>query len=166
MRVLCVVCCVLRGCVWRDNYEVTRRRLDVVGQPPDAVAVALPHNDRAHEHLNGADALQWDLALARGLVHAQLVAQLVLGDGVGVVDLVAEDDKGHLGELLHGQERVELGLGLGEALVVLSVDEEDDAVDFGEVVLPETARWQGLAMGYIIKECGGTYPAGDRPDQR
>lgn len=99
----------------------------------------MPHHNGAHEHLNGADALQWDLALARGLVDAQLVAQLVLGDGIGVVDLVAENDKGDLGKLLHGEERVELGLGLGEALVVLGVDEEDDAVDFGEVVLPETA---------------------------
>lgn len=49
-------------------------RLDVVRQPPDAVAVTLPHHHGAHEHLDGADALQWDLALARGLVHAQLVA--------------------------------------------------------------------------------------------
>lgn len=50
------------------------------------------------------------------------MAQLLLGDGVGVVDLVAEDDKGDLLELLHGQEGVELGLGLGESLVVLGVD--------------------------------------------
>jgi hypothetical protein len=67
--------------------------------------------------------------------------QLVLGHGVGVVDLVAQDDEGNLGELLHGQEGVELGLGLGESLVVLGVDEEDDTVDVGEVVSPDTAGW-------------------------
>jgi len=67
------------------------------------------------------------------------VAEFVLGDGVGVVDLVAENDKGDLGELLHGEERVQLGLGLDEPLVVLGVDQEDDAVHFGEIVLPETS---------------------------
>ena len=67
------------------------------------------------------------------------MAELVLGDGVGVVDLVAQDDEGHLAQLLHGQEGVELGLGLGEALVVLGVDEEDDAVDLGEIILPQAA---------------------------
>ena len=34
---------------------------------------------------------------------------------------------------------VQLGLGLDEPLVVLGVDQEDDAVHFGEVVLPETS---------------------------
>jgi hypothetical protein len=100
----------------------------------------LAHDDRDHEDLDRPDSLKRDLALARRLVQAELVAELVLGDGVGVVDLVAQDAEGHLGELLHGQERVELGLGLGEALVVLGVDQEDDAVDLGEVVLPQAAR--------------------------
>ena len=76
-----------------------------------------------------------------------LVAELVLGHGIRVVDLVAEDDERHLGELLHRQERVELGLGLGEPLVVLGVDEEDDAVDFGEVVFPEAAGCGGITRG-------------------
>lgn len=116
-----------------------RTSLDILAQPPDALAVSLPHDDTAHEHLDGPDALEGYLALARGLVQAELVAQLVFRDGVGVVDLVAEDHKGHLGQLLHGEQRVELGLGLGEPLVVLRVDEEDDTVYFGEVVLPETA---------------------------
>lgn len=96
-------------------------------QPADTLAVALSHNDGAHEDLDGADALERDLALARGLVQAELVPQLVLGDGVGVVDLVAEDEEGSLLEVLHGEERIELGLGLQEALWVFGVDEEDDA---------------------------------------
>ena len=69
------------------------------------------------------------------------MAELVLGDRIGVVDLVAQDDEGHLGELLHGQEGVELGLGLGQALVVFRVDEENDAINFGEVILPEAASY-------------------------
>jgi hypothetical protein len=50
------------------------------------------------------------------------VAELILADGVGVVDLVSEDKEGDLGELLHGEQGVELGLGFGETLVVLSID--------------------------------------------
>lgn len=74
------------------------------------------------------------------------MAQLLLGDGVGVVNLVAQDDKGHLLELLHRQEGVELGLGLGEALVVLGVNQEDYAVNLGEVVLPKTAGYNSVEM--------------------
>ena len=61
-----------------------------------------------------------------------------------MVDLVAQDQEGDFGEVFHGEEGVELGLGLGEALVVLGVDEENDAADFGEVVAPETASCMGL----------------------
>ena len=121
--------------------------LDILGQPTDTVTVTLAHDNGAHKDLNRTDALQRHLALASGLVQAELVAEDVLGDGAGVVDLVAEDDKGDLGQLLHGQERVELGLGLGESFVVLGVDEEHDAVDFGEVVSPDTA-------GYVEQSSG------------
>lgn len=113
--------------------------LDVLGEPADTVAVSLAHDYRAHEHLDRADALQRHLALAGRLVESELVAESVLGDRAGVVDLVSEDDKGDLGELLHGQQGVEFGLGLGEALLVLSVDKEDDAVDLGEVISPDAA---------------------------
>lgn len=115
------------------------RRLDVLRQPSNGIAISLAHDNGHHKDLDRPDALQRHLALPRRLVQAEVVAELVLGDGVGVVDLVAEDDKRHLLQLLHGQEGVELGLGLGEALVVLRVDEEDDAVDLGEVILPESS---------------------------
>ncbi len=73
--------------------------------------------------------------------------QLLLAHGVRVIDLVAEDQEGDFGKVFHGEEGVELGFGFGEALVVFGVDEEDDAADFGEVVAPETAGWEGLAGG-------------------
>lgn len=66
------------------------------------------------------------------------MTELILADGVGVVDLVTEDEEGDLGEVLHGEESVELSLGLGETLVVLGVNEENNTADFGEVVLPQT----------------------------
>lgn len=101
--------------------------------------LTLSHNNTAHEQLNRPDTLERHLALARSLVQTQLVAQLVLAHSVRVVDLVSENEEGHLGEVFHGQEGVQLGLGFREALVVLGVDEKDNAADFGEIVLPETA---------------------------
>lgn len=115
--------------------------LDVLRQPADTITVSLAHDNRAHEDLDGTDALQGDLALASGLVQTKFVSESVLRNGAGVVDLVAENDKGDLGELLHGQEGVELGLGLGEAVLVLGVDQEDDTVDLGEVVSPDTTSY-------------------------
>jgi hypothetical protein len=73
------------------------------------------------------------------LVKAKLVSQLVLGDSVRVVDLVAQDDEGDLGELFHREKGIELGLGLCESLVVLGIDKEDDTVNIGEVIAPDTS---------------------------
>lgn len=65
--------------------------------------------------------------------------QLVLANSVGVVDLVAQHKEGSLAQVLHAEQRIELGLALGEALGVLGVDEEHNTADFGEVVLPQAA---------------------------
>lgn len=72
--------------------------------------------------------------------------QLVLADGIRMVDFVAEHEKRHFGQVLHAQQRVELRFGFGEPLVVFCVYEEDDARYFGEVVFPEPAGW-GLGAG-------------------
>jgi len=77
--------------------------------------------------------------------------QLLLAHGVRMIDLVAEDQEGDFGEVFHGEEGVELDFGFGETLVIFGVDEEDDAADFGEVVAPETAGWEGLAGGGMDK---------------
>lgn len=69
------------------------------------------------------------------------MAQLILANSIRVVDLVSEDQERNLSQLLHGKESVELGLGLGETLVVLGVNEEDDTANFGEVVLPQTTSY-------------------------
>lgn len=67
------------------------------------------------------------------------MAQLVLGDGVGMIDLITEDEEGHASELLHGEQGVELGFGLGEPFEIFCVNEEHDPAYFGEVVFPEAA---------------------------
>jgi hypothetical protein len=48
--------------------------LDVLRQPADTLAVALSHDNTAHEDLDGADTLERDLALAGGLVETKLVS--------------------------------------------------------------------------------------------
>lgn len=67
------------------------------------------------------------------------MSQLVLGDSVRVVDLVAQDDEGDLGKLFHREKGIELGLGLCESLMVLGIDKEDDTVNIGEVIAPDTS---------------------------
>ena len=59
-------------------------RLNVLREPADALAIALAHDHTAHEHLDGPDAFERDLALARGLVEAELMPEFVFGYGVGV----------------------------------------------------------------------------------
>lgn len=73
--------------------------------------------------------------------------ELLLAHSAGCVDLVAEDEEGDLRELLDGEKGVELGFGLGEALEVSAINEEDDAVDLGEVVSPQTAGY----TSYILR---------------
>lgn len=86
----------------------------------------MSHDNTAHEDLDGSDALERHLALARCLVEAEFVSELVFGNSVGVwivfivsacaddidilvgqvgkqltVNLVAKDEEGSLGEILH-----------------------------------------------------------------
>lgn len=82
--------------------------------------------------------------------------QLVLAHGVGVVDLVAQDEEGSLAQVLHAEQSIELCLALSEALGVLGVDKEDDAADLREVVLPQAA---GLLVTAQVE--GGEAAAAD-----
>ena len=65
--------------------------------------------------------------------------ELVLAHSARRINLITEDEEGDLRELLDGEQSVEFCLRLGEPLEVGTVDEEDDTVDFGEVVPPEAA---------------------------
>lgn len=66
------------------------------------------------------------------------MTQLILGHGIGMIDLVTQDEEGDFAEFFHGEQRVQLGFGFRESLEVFGVDEEDDAAYFGKVVFPET----------------------------
>jgi hypothetical protein len=96
------------------------------------------------------------------------MSEFILAHGIRVIDLVSENQEGDLGELFHGEEGVEFGLGFGESLAVLGVDEEDDSADFGEVVFPEAAGYEFVLAerDEVGKERSETHPAGDRPSRR
>lgn len=62
--------------------------------------------------------------------------KVLLTDCIWMIDLVPEDTKWDFTQLFHCKEGVELGFGLGEALMIFCVDEEYDSGDFGEVIFP------------------------------
>lgn len=107
--------------------------------------LTLSHDNTAHEHLNGSDTLQWNLALASRLVQTQLMSEHILRDGFRVIDLVAQDQKWDLGKFLHSQKGVKFSLGLGETFMINGIDEENDSVHIGEIVLPQTTSWRPSA---------------------
>ena len=76
------------------------------------------------------------------------MSQLVLTDRIWVVDLVTQNHEWDLAQLFHAQQSVKLGFRFREALMVLGVNEEYDAGDFWEIVLPETACWTMSASPY------------------
>lgn len=77
--------------------------------------------------------------LAGRVVHAQLMTQLLLTDRTRSIDLVTQDQKRNVRQRFDREQGVELGFGFRESLDVGRIDEEDDAVDFGEVVAPQAA---------------------------
>lgn len=84
--------------------------------------LTLSHNNTTHKQLNRPNPLQRHLTLTCSLVETQLMPQFILTDRARVVNLVSENEEGHLREFLHGEEGVELGFGFDESLVVLRVD--------------------------------------------
>jgi hypothetical protein len=66
------------------------------------------------------------------------MTEFILAHSTRGVNLVSKDEERHLGKVLDGKECIKFGLGLRESLKVGTVDEEDNTVDFGEVVPPET----------------------------
>jgi hypothetical protein len=62
-----------------------------------------------------------------------------------VVNLVTQNHEWHLREFLHAQKSVELGFRFDETFMIFGVDEENNAGDFREIILPETSGWGMLA---------------------
>lgn len=67
-----------------------------------------------------------------------MVSQLFLTDGTGGIDFVTQDEEWDLGKFFDREQGIELGFRFIETIMVGTVDEEDDPVDLGEVVAPES----------------------------
>jgi len=96
------------GCI-KNIFEslrnlLTTSTLDVLRHPKETIAVSLLHDNRAHEDLDGAHVLQWDLALASGLDQTKGRAELLLRDGAGGIDLVSENQERNTLQLLDGKK--------------------------------------------------------------
>lgn len=67
-----------------------------------------------------------------------MMPQFVLAHSTRSINLVSENKEWNLGQLLNGQQCVELRLRFRETLEVGGIDEEDDAINLREVVTPQT----------------------------
>lgn len=123
--------------------------LDVLGQPLETFGVTLSHDDGAHEDLDRSDVrAQVAAASAGGLQQVEGVLHFVLAHGLWRVDLVTQDEERNVLQLRHGQERVQLFLGLCESLWICHVNQIHDTVDLWEVVLPQSS---GLLMSTQVE---------------
>jgi hypothetical protein len=74
------------------------------------------------------------------------MSQLILTDRIRVIDLVTQNHERDLAQLFHAQQSVKFSLRFRETLVIFGIDEEYNARDFWEIVLPETAGWEMSAL--------------------
>lgn len=137
---LCIASIQISQHQHHHHHYSTTGALHVLRQPPETLPIPLPHNNTAHKHLDRPDTLTRHLTLPSSLIQIQSITKLILGNGLGVVNLVSENEEGDFAQLLHREKCVQLGPALGETLEVFSVDEEDDAADFRKIVFPEASR--------------------------
>jgi hypothetical protein len=122
-----------------DVFPCLRQKLR---QPLEPIRVPHPLDNAAHVQLNGSDRVVavGALVLAVRVYQTQRILELLFGGGGGHVDLVPEDQEGHVLELIGREEGIQLPLGLGEPAPVDGIDQVHDAVHRGEVILPEPTR--------------------------
>lgn len=98
--------------------------LDVLGQPAEAFAVALPFQHAAHEHLQWASShfRPGDLALPGGLgVQAKVCPEVVFTGRSRFVDLVAQNQHWAVCQLLVSEQAIQFGFGLRKSFPVVGI---------------------------------------------
>jgi hypothetical protein len=68
-----------------------------------------------------------------------MMPKLLFAHSTRGVNFIAKDEEWNLGESFDGEEGVQFGFRLSEALKVSAVNNEDDPIGFGEVIAPEAA---------------------------
>mmetsp|Transcript_23679 Transcript_23679/g.73377 ORF Transcript_23679/g.73377 Transcript_23679/m.73377 type:complete len:211 (+) Transcript_23679:43-675(+) len=117
------------------------RVLQVAREPAERLAVPNLLHNAAHEDFHGPRRAVGRLALlaSRHTVDPETRDELILRHCLREVDLVAKDHERRLLELLSAEQLVEFHLRLVDAAFVGGVNNENDAVDLGEVVRPKPA---------------------------
>jgi hypothetical protein len=101
---------------------------------------------------------RYPIYLSGCLEQTQLVPQLLLGNGARCINLVTQNEERHTRELLHGDyaekfrepttfaydftrltKGIQFGLAFRESFGVRSINQEDDTIDLGEVVSPQSS---------------------------
>jgi len=120
-------------------------------QPFESVRISHSSNDRAHVQFNGSHIIVGvgSLVFAVGVHQAEGVLELFFGSCRRHVNFVSQNQERDVLQFLAGQESVQLFFCFGEAASVNGVHEVDDAVDGGEVILPEASR------GFVATEIEG-----------
>merc|ERR1719356_332119 len=116
------------------------RSLQELRQPLESLGIAHALRDAHHEQFDWTGSCGSFLGLfAKGHVveELQALAQLVLRGSNWDVDLVAQNDKRHLCKAGLLEEPVELLLCLLKTRAVRCVNQENDAVHSGEIILPD-----------------------------
>lgn len=108
--------------------------MELVSEPVQALVQAIA--------VGGAARHDEPLAVAH-LRQAEFIRDDVRGRRVGQILLVGEDKQHGVGKLLLLHHLVQLLARLGEALGVVAVDDEDDALRVLEVMAPE---WADLVL--------------------
>ena len=67
-----------------------------------------------------------------------MVPQLFLANSTRGIDFVTQNEERNLCELFDGEQGIKFGFRFGEAIEIGAVDEEDNSVNLGEVVTPES----------------------------
>ena len=105
----------------------------------EAIGVTHSPDHGAHVHFDRADTgVPIGLGVLAVCIHqTEGVLELLLRCGGGHINLVAQDEEGDVGQLVGGEKGIELLLGLGETSPIDGIDEVNDAVDRGKVILPQ-----------------------------
>lgn len=109
-------------------------------KPLESIGITHSSNDGAHVKLNWTDSTGsiGSLILSVGIHQSQGVLEFLLTGRGGHINFISEHQKGNVTQFFRRQEGVQFLLCLRETTPIDGIDEVDDAVDGGKVILPQS----------------------------